>query len=90
MTLKPTLIALLLAAAGPAFAQACATVEVDNVRPQQGHLMVAAFGSAETYGKTPLVSLRLGGGIQVGGVHGAVTCFMNFAWPRPAVRFEVL
>ena len=62
MTLKPTLIALLLAAAGPAFAQACATVEVDNVRPLQGHLMVAAFGSAETYGKTPMVSLRLPAG----------------------------
>ena len=65
MSLHRTLSTLLLAAAGPAFAQApagCATVEVDNVRPQQGHLMVAAYGSADTFGKTPLVSLRLPAG----------------------------
>ena len=60
--MKPTLIALVLAAASPAFAETCATVEVDNVRPQQGHLMVSAFGTAETYGRTPMVSLRLPAG----------------------------
>ena len=66
MKFTPTLATLLLATAAatfaPAFAQVCATVEVDNVRPQQGLLMVAAFGSAETFGKTPMVSLRLPAG----------------------------
>ena len=80
---KPTLIALLLAAAGPACAQSCATVEVDNVRPQQGHLMVAAFGTAETYGKAPMVSLRLPAGeavmrFQLCGVNGDVIALRLF------------
>ena len=55
--------ALLLATAPPVQAQDdCATVEVHNVRPQQGQLMVAAFGSADTYRKKPLVQLRLQAG----------------------------
>ena len=61
MHLAPLSI-LLLACAGSVSAQTCATVEVANVRPQQGFLMVAAYGSAETYGKTPLVSVRLPAG----------------------------
>ena len=40
----------------PAPAQACATVQVNNVRPGQGHLMVAAYASAETFGKQALAS----------------------------------
>jgi uncharacterized protein (DUF2141 family) len=50
----------------PAFAQAtCVTVEVQNVRPQQGHLMVAAFADAASYRKQPLASLRLPAGDAV-------------------------
>src|SRR5687767_15135545 len=47
---------LLLAASVAAAAQAqnCVTVEVQNVRPQQGMLMVAAYGEAENYNKKPL------------------------------------
>jgi len=64
MTLHRTLSVLLLAAAGPAFAQSsgCATVVVDQVRPLQGQLMVAAYGSEASFSKTPLVSLRLPAG----------------------------
>ncbi|MEO5734070.1 MAG: DUF2141 domain-containing protein [Rubrivivax sp.] len=40
----------------------CATVEVQNVRPQQGRLMVAAFTSAETFAKTSVSSLALPAG----------------------------
>lgn len=53
----------LLAGAGPAQAQdGCAQVEVQNVRPKQGHLMLVAYGSAEQYRKKPLTSLRLAAG----------------------------
>jgi uncharacterized protein (DUF2141 family) len=58
--------------ATPASAQAqdgCATVEVQNVRPNQGQLMVAAFGSADSYRKKPLAQLRLPAG------EGATTRF---------------
>ncbi|MCM0608217.1 MAG: DUF2141 domain-containing protein [Ideonella sp. WA131b] len=55
--------AALLATAPPAQAQdGCATVEVQNVRPNQGQLMVAAFGSADSYRKKPLAQLRLPAG----------------------------
>ncbi|HZF78854.1 MAG TPA: DUF2141 domain-containing protein [Rubrivivax sp.] len=58
------LAAAAMACAGPAPAQTagCATVEVENVRPQQGHLMLAAYASAEDFGKKPLASLRLPAG----------------------------
>jgi uncharacterized protein (DUF2141 family) len=54
-----------LALCAPAWAQAtsgCATVEVENVRPQQGQLLLAAYGSAEDFGKKPLAQLRLPAG----------------------------
>ena len=60
-----TLATLLLALASAAFtarAEACIDVVVDNVRPQQGFLMVAAFGSAQSFGKTPMAQLRLPAG----------------------------
>lgn len=75
-TLAPILLALLTAAAQPqAQAQGCAQVEVSNVRPQQGHLMLVAYGDADTYNKKPLVSLRLPAGeatmsFQVCGLSG--------------------
>ena len=40
-------------------APGCADVEVINVRPNQGHLMVAAYLSADTFTKRPVVSVRL-------------------------------
>lgn len=53
-----------LALCAPALAQTtgCATVEVENVRPQQGQLMIAAYGNADDFGKKPLSSLRLPAG----------------------------
>ncbi len=62
MKLPTTL--LLLALCAPALAQTtnCATVEVENVRPQQGQLMLAAYGNADDFGKKPLASLRLAAG----------------------------
>lgn len=47
------------AAATPA---GCAQVEVHNVRPQQGHLLVAAYGTAESFRKQALTQLRLPAG----------------------------
>jgi len=59
-------LATLLAALGStifsARAENCVEVQVENVRPQQGQLMVAVFGSADTFGKTPLRRLRLPAG----------------------------
>ncbi len=57
----------LAAAAGGAPAQTapaagCAQVEVQNVRPAQGHLMVAAFASAEDFSKKPVTTQRLTAG----------------------------
>lgn len=62
-TAAALLSAVLLAAAPPAAAQeGCAQVEVHNVRPQQGHLMLVAYGSADQYRKKPLTQLRLAAG----------------------------
>ena len=46
-------------------ATACAQVEVKNVRPQQGYLMLAAYGDADSYNKKPLASMRLPAGDAV-------------------------
>lgn len=83
-----TLVTLFIAAASAAFvarAQNCIDVVVENVRPQQGFLMVAAFGSAETFGKAPLTQLRLPAGearmsFQMCGLSGsevALTLFQD-------------
>lgn len=74
------------AAATPAAAPAatrCAAVDIQNVRPQQGHLMVAAYGSAETFGKKPLVALRVPAGesrmqVQLCGLSGTEVALMLF------------
>ena len=59
-------LATLLAALGStifsARAENCVEVQVENVRPQQGQLMVAVYGSAATFGKTPVRQLRLPAG----------------------------
>ncbi len=43
----------------------CASVEVHNVRPQQGHLMLVAYGDAQTFQKKPLTQLRMAAGDTV-------------------------
>ncbi|MCW5609284.1 MAG: DUF2141 domain-containing protein [Rubrivivax sp.] len=56
----------LAATAGAAHAEgACADVEVHNVRPQQGQLMVAAYDAADRFGRQPLASLRAPAGDAV-------------------------
>jgi uncharacterized protein (DUF2141 family) len=65
MSHRITLTTLFIALASAAFgarAQACAEVVVENVRPQQGQLMVAAYGSGPTFGKTPITQQRLPAG----------------------------
>jgi len=43
-------------------AEGCAQVEVQNVRPGQGMLMVAAYGDAATFNKTPLAATQMPAG----------------------------
>ncbi len=61
----------------------CATVDIDNVRPQQGQLMVAAYASAETFGKRPLKAIRVPAGetrmsVQLCGLSGNEVALMLF------------
>lgn len=67
----------------PAAPANCATVEVENVRPQQGVLMLAAYGSADTFGKKPLAALRVPAGeavmrVQFCGLSGTEVALMLF------------
>ena len=43
-------------------ADICVKVEVQNVRAQQGQLMVAAFGDAASFGKKPMSQMRVPAG----------------------------
>ncbi len=54
----------LLALSLPAHAAdtVCASVEVQNVRPKQGRLMVASFLSADSYRKSSATSMNLAAG----------------------------
>ena len=74
-------------AAAPAAVPAigCVSVDVHNVRPQQGQLFLAAYGSAETYSKKPVASARVPAGntitrVQLCGLLGnelAVTLYQD-------------
>jgi uncharacterized protein (DUF2141 family) len=63
----------------------CVSVDVHNVRPQQGQLFLAAYVSAETYNKRPLASTRVPAGdaitrVQLCGISGhefAVTLYQD-------------
>jgi uncharacterized protein (DUF2141 family) len=82
-----TTLALAAAAALPArAAEGCTTVEVRNVRPQQGYLMVAAYLDAEAFEKKAAAAqLRLPAGeatmsLQLCGLAGpqvALTLFQD-------------
>lgn len=43
----------------PAQAQTCANVEVQNVRPDQGMLMIAAYADAASFNKAPVTALQM-------------------------------
>jgi uncharacterized protein (DUF2141 family) len=47
-----------LAVGMPALADTCIPVEVQNLRPEKGTLMVAAYASAEDFQKKPLSALQ--------------------------------
>lgn len=69
-SLSRTLVTLIAAAASYSpLAQAqtagCTEVEVHNVRPQQGHLMLVAYLDADSFNKKPVASLRLPAGDAV-------------------------
>ena len=55
----PVLALALLAAGTARAAPDCVRVEVHNVRPQQGMLMVAAYSDAQSYDKKPLTLMQL-------------------------------
>ena len=83
LPLALTFTLTLLAAAGQAWAQTCITVEVHNVRPQQGQIMLAAFTDAESFGKKAAVSLRVAAGdaitpVQLCGVAGSIVALTLF------------
>ena len=85
MNFRPACLFLvpLLLAATPARADTCATVEVRNVRPGQGFLMVAAYADAATFGKTAVASLRLPAGdavmnFQLCGLPGTSVALTSF------------
>ena len=58
--------AILAAAPVPAQAQTppanCVTVEVQNVRPEQGMLMIAAYADAASFNKSPVVATQMKAG----------------------------
>jgi uncharacterized protein (DUF2141 family) len=72
-------------AEGAPATQGCVQVEVQNVRPEQGMLMVAAYGDAASFSKTPLVATQLRAGaatmtFQLCGVSGtqiAITLYQD-------------
>ena len=64
-------------------AAGCAEVEVQNVRPQQGYLMLAAYADADTFQKKPLTQLRMAAGdgvmrFQVCGLTGSSVSLVLF------------
>ena len=66
--MKPTRILLFtltaLALTASASAQTCTDIEVRNVRPEQGTLMLAAYGSAEDFSKKSVAMLQLRAGAE--------------------------
>ena len=58
VTFSAVLSALAVAAA-PARAAGCVNVEVRNVRPGQGMLMIAAYADATSFNKTPVVATQM-------------------------------
>lgn len=73
------------AAASAAPATRCIDIDVQNVRPQQGLLMLVAYGSADTYGKQPMAALKAPAGdattrLQMCGISGdtlAITMYQD-------------
>jgi uncharacterized protein (DUF2141 family) len=66
-------------------AEGCVTIEVQNVRPQQGQLMLAAYADSETFNKQAMASLKVPAGdattrVEMCGISGdslAITMFQD-------------
>ena len=83
MNLRQVLTTAVFAATAPAWAQHCVSVEVHNVRPQQGHIMVAAYTDAEAFAKRALLSMRVQAAeavtpLQLCGVTGNIVALTLF------------
>jgi uncharacterized protein (DUF2141 family) len=82
MNFRPACMIFLLAAA-PAWADTCATVEVRNVHPGQGFVMLAAYADAATFGKTSIASLKVAAGeavmsVQLCGLTGTQVAITSY------------
>lgn len=53
------IVAALFAFASRAHAETCTQIEVQNVHPDQGVLMIAAYADEASYGKTPITSVQM-------------------------------
>ena len=79
-----TAIVALLSSIPAARAQDCAQVEVRNLRPEQGMLMLAAYTDAASFRKTAVVEMRLRPAaaetmtLQVCGLGGNAVAFTLF------------
>jgi uncharacterized protein (DUF2141 family) len=71
------------ASAPAAAALACVQVDVQSLRPGQGYLMLAAYGSADSFGKQPLAARRVAVGeaqmrIEWCGLTGEAVALMGY------------
>jgi uncharacterized protein (DUF2141 family) len=78
-----TAVSLLATAATAQATEGCALVEVQNVRPQQGYLMVSAFTDETSFGRKPVAALRLAAGeatmrFEVCGLSGPQVALMLY------------
>jgi len=82
-TLTLTAALLFTATAQAAAPNGCVQVDVHNVRPQQGRLMVAAYADADSFNKKALTQMRLPAGdavtsFQLCGLTGDVVALTMF------------
>jgi len=57
-------LSALVMSTAPARAATCVTLEVRNVRPEQGMLMIAAYADAASFNKTAVVATQMKAGAQ--------------------------
>jgi uncharacterized protein (DUF2141 family) len=66
----------------------CAVLELQGVRPGQGQLMINVFGSAETFGKKPMASLRVPAGAEA--TQRVTACGLDSAREIAVMMFQDL
>jgi uncharacterized protein (DUF2141 family) len=75
-------------AAATAPSAGCAVLELQGVRPGQGQLMINVFGSAESFGKKPLASLRVPAGAEA--TQRVTACGLDAATEIAVMMFQDL